>query len=128
MTALTIVRAQTLFFFPTLEMNGGVNPDAWFGPWLSDSIQGLLVPIVIYLLLKGTGSRVWALLIMYSALGAFDYSQGLITQLISPISEEIASPSFVIGSLISTLILQLIATILLFRSDVVIYFLEPKNE
>lgn len=48
LTALTVLRAQTLFFFSSLEMNGGKNPDAWFAPWVSDSILGLLVPIVIY--------------------------------------------------------------------------------
>lgn len=127
LTALTLLRAQTLFFFKTLEMNGGVNPDAWISPWISDSILGLLVPVVIYFLLKGSGLKIWALLIMYNALGTFDYANGLATQWINPLSAETASPEFVFGSLISTFTIQLIATVLLFRSDVVDYFLEPNS-
>ena len=65
LTGLTILRAQTLFFFKTLEMYGGINPDAWFAPWVSDSILGVLVPVFIYFLLKGSGAKIWALLIMY---------------------------------------------------------------
>ncbi|MEM8612713.1 MAG: hypothetical protein AAGF93_11900 [Cyanobacteria bacterium P01_H01_bin.105] len=80
LTTLTILQAQTLFFFQTLEMNGGVNPDAWLAPWVSDSVLGLLVPVVIYFLFKGSGAKIWALLIMYSALGTFDYANGLATQ------------------------------------------------
>ncbi|MEM9274769.1 MAG: hypothetical protein AAGA80_17670 [Cyanobacteria bacterium P01_F01_bin.143] len=128
LTALTILRAQTLLFFPTLEMNGGVNPDAWLAPWVSDSILGLLVPVVIYFLFKGSGSKIWALLVMYSALGSFDYANGLATQWSYPLSTEIASSEFVFGSLISTLVFQLISTVLLFRSEVINYFLEQDSQ
>lgn len=127
LTALTVVRAQTLFFFPTLEMNGGINPDAWLSPWVSDSILGLLVPAAVYFMLKGSGPKVWALLIMYSALGTFDYANGLATQWINPLSAETASPEFVVGSLIFTFTIQLITTFLLFRSDVINYFARPNN-
>lgn len=126
LTALTIPRAQTLVFFPLLEMNGGNNPDAWFAPWVSDSILGLLVPVVIYFLLKGKGAKIWALLIMYSALGAFDYANGLATQWSYPMSPDTASPALVYGSLLFTFTIQLIATILLFKQNVRSCFFEIK--
>ncbi|MEM9219208.1 MAG: hypothetical protein AAGD25_33355 [Cyanobacteria bacterium P01_F01_bin.150] len=127
LTALTILRAQTLFFFQTLEMNGGVNPDAWLALWVSDAILGLLVPVVIYFLFKGSGSKIWALLIIYSALGVFDYAHGLATQWSYPLSAEIASSVFVFDSLISTLIFHLIATVLFFKSEVISYFLKSHS-
>lgn len=123
LTALTVLRAQTLFFFSSLEMNGGKNPDAWLAPWVSDSILGLLVPIVIYYLLKGKGAKTWALLIMYSALGAFDYATGLATQWIHPMSTDTASPMLVYGSLLFTFTIQSVAVFLLFNQKVMNHFL-----
>ncbi len=104
-------------------MNGGVNPNAWFAPWLSDSILGILVPVVIYFLLKGKGVKTWALLIMYSALGAFDYANGLATEWLYPMSADTASPALVYGSLLFTFTIQSIAVLLLFRRDVMDYYL-----
>ena len=43
---------------PSLEMYGGRNPNAWFGPWISDAILGLLAPVMIYLVLKKRGLRI----------------------------------------------------------------------
>lgn len=126
LTALTILRAQTIFFFPSLEMNGGNNPNAWFAPWVSDSILGLLVPVVIYFLLNGKGVKTWALLIMYSALGAFDYAIGLATQWHYPMAEETASGALVFGSLSFTLTIQIIAVALLFRKEVMNRFIQNK--
>lgn len=123
LTSLTVLRVQTLFFFPTLEMNGGNNPDAWFAPWVSDSILGLLVPAVIFYLLKGRGAKTWALLIMYSALGAFDYATGLATQWIHPMSTDTASPMLVYSSLLLTFTIQSVAVFLLFKQKVMNHFL-----
>ena len=111
LTALTILRAQTIFFLPLLEMNGGNNPNAWFAPWVSDTILGLLVPVVIYFLLKGKGVKTWAMLIMYSAIGAFDYANGLAAQWHYPMTEETASGALVFGSLSFTLTIQTIVVI-----------------
>ncbi|MEZ4960648.1 MAG: hypothetical protein R2830_12580 [Saprospiraceae bacterium] len=126
LTALTILRAQTIFFFPLLEMNGGDNPNAWFAPWVSDTILGLLVPVVIYFLLKGKGVKTWALLIMYSAIGAFDYANGLAAQWHYPMAEKTASSALVFGSLSFTLTIQTIAVILLFRKEVMNHFFKIK--
>lgn len=123
LTLFTFLRAQTLFFFSTLEMNGGNNPDAWFAPWVSDSILGLLVPVVIYYLLKGKGAKTWALLIMYSALGAFDYAIGIATQWFHPMSADTASPVLVYSSLLFTFTIQSIAVFLLFNLKVMNHFI-----
>ena len=40
--ALTTQRLMVVTFLPTLEMFDGVNPDAWFAPWISDTVVGLL--------------------------------------------------------------------------------------
>ncbi|NJO03080.1 MAG: hypothetical protein HC880_16625 [Bacteroidia bacterium] len=105
-------------------MNGGNNPNAWFAPWVSDSILGLLVPIVIYFLLKGKGIKTWALLITYSAIGTFDYANGLAAQWHYPMAEETASGTLVFGSLSFTLIIQFIVVMLLFRKEAMNHFFE----
>ena len=38
--ALTTQRLMVVTFLPTLEMFDGVNPDAWFAPWISDPVLG----------------------------------------------------------------------------------------
>lgn len=122
LVALTFFRAQTLFFLPELEMYGGLAPDSWFGPWVSDALLGLLVPVIVWLALTKTGTRIWGLLVLYNALGAFDYSQGLITQLISPLPVEVASPAAVYGGILVFLVFQLIALALLFQRNVVAHY------
>ncbi|WP_290847947.1 hypothetical protein [Henriciella sp.] len=118
----TLFRAQTVLFLPTVEMFGGIAPNGWFGPWLSDAILGFLVPIMVFLFLTRRGIRIWGGLVLYHAVGAFDYSQGLITQFISPMPEEMASPMTVYVGIGLFMILQLIALCLLFRRDVIQHF------
>ena len=65
---------------------------------------------------------------MYGALGTFNYANGFATQWIQLIFPETASPEVVFGSLITTGILQLLATTLLFRNDVTSYFFWRKAE
>jgi hypothetical protein len=123
----TIFRAQTILFLPTLEMYGGISPNAWLGPWLSDSIIGLLVPVMIYLLWTKRGIAIWGALVVYNGVGAFDYSQGLIAQFVYPMPAEMASPATVYIGIGLFMVLQLIALALLFRSDVIAHFtcIEP---
>ena len=125
LTALTIPRLMALTFLPTLQMFGGTSPDEWLGPWVSDSILGLLLPVVIYFILKGKGLKTWALLIVYSTLGAFDYATGLVTQWLHPLPIETASPPVVFISLCSTLLFQVVVIILFFRNDVINHFIKP---
>lgn len=119
---LTIFRAQTILFLPNLEMYGGVAPNGWFGPWLSDFLIGLLVPVAVFLAIKRTGTSVWGFLVLYNALGAFDYTQGLITQWISPLPVSIASEVTVYLGIYLFLICQIVALWLLFRQEVIGHF------
>lgn len=119
---VTIFRVQTILFLPQVEMFGGIAPDGWFGPWLSDTIIGLILPIMIYLFWTRRTIAVWAVLIAYNAVGAFDYSQGLITQWISPMPVEMASPMTVYLGIGLFMVFQLTALGLLFRSDVIAAF------
>jgi len=123
----TLFRAQTVLFLPTVEMFGGVAPDGWFGPWLSDSILGFLAPVMIFVFLTRRGIRVWGALVLYNAIGAFDYSQGLITQYVSPMPAEMAAPMTVYAGIGFFMALQLSALRLLFRRDVVQHFTAPRN-
>lgn len=118
----TIFRAQTILFLPELQMYGGIAPDGWFGPWLSDTIIGFLLPVMLYLFWTRRSIKVWGLLVLYNAVGAFDYSQGLITQIISPMPAEMASAATVYGGIGVFMVLQLTALGLLFRGDVVAAF------
>lgn len=118
----TIFRAQTIAFLSSVEAFGGPAPDAWFGPWASDAVLGLLVPVMIFILWKGRGPRAWGALLVYNALGVFDYSHGLVTQYFSPMPIEMASPTMVYLGIGVFLAMQLIALALLFRRDVATHF------
>ena len=119
---VTIFRAQTLLFLPTVQMYGGPSPDAWFAPWLSDAILGFMLPVMLWLLWARRGVRVWGALVVYNAVGAFDYSSGLATQWHAPMPAEMASAGTVYGGIGFFIMCQLIALTLLFRSDVVDHF------
>jgi hypothetical protein len=124
MMVLTFSRASVVTYFPHLEMYGGIDVNAWFAPWVSDTILGLLVPVMIYLLWRKTGAKVWAGLIVYNALGAFDYSHGLATQMHYPQMTE-GSVSAVIYTTIGLgMIFNLIVTLMMFRGDVMRHFLK----
>ena len=118
----TIFRAQTILFLPEVQMFGGPAPDGWFGPWLSDTIIGFAVPVMLYLFWTRRGVAVWGVLVAYNAVGAFDYSQGLITQAISPMPVEMAAPATVYLGIGLFMAFQLIALGLLFRRDVITEF------
>ena len=124
MVVLTSSRASVVTYFPHLEMYGGIDANAWLAPWVSDTILGLLVPVMIYLLWRKTGAKVWAGLIVYNALGAFDYSHGLATQMHYPQMSE-GSVSAVIYTAIGLgMIFNLIVTLMMFRGDVMRHFLK----
>lgn len=122
LTGLTITRAQAIMFLPTLEMFGGTSPDAWFAPWITDSILGLLLPVAIYFLLRGKGLKTWAMLLLYSAIGAFDYANGLATEWLHPLPDATAGPALVFTALTSTLIFQFTVVYLLFDQKVINHF------
>ncbi len=116
--AATIFRAQTVMFLPKVEVFGGPAPNAWFGPWFSDSILGFLVPVMVFIFWTRSGMRVWGALLVYNALGAFDYANGLVTQFFHPMPVEMASAAAVYGGIGLFMTFQLVALGLLFRKDV----------
>jgi len=118
----TIFRAQTILFLPQVQMFGGIAPDGWFGPWLSDTLIGFALPVMLYLFWSRRSTAVWGVLVAYNAVGAFDYSQGLITQAISPMPVEMASAATVYLGIGLFMVFQLIAFGLLFRRDVIAEF------
>ena len=118
----TVFRAQTVLFLPELQMFGGPAPDGWFGPWLSDTIIGFALPVMLYLFWTRRGVAVWGALVAYNAVGAFDYSQGLITQVISPMPVEMASAATVYLGIGLFMVAQIVALGLLFRRDVIAEF------
>ncbi|MEM1074983.1 MAG: hypothetical protein AAF665_15655 [Pseudomonadota bacterium] len=125
---LTIFRTQTILFIPELAMFGGIAPNGWFGPWASDFLIGLLVPVMVFLVLRSSNIKVWGLLVVYNALGAFDYSHGLITQWISPMPEVMASQATVYAGIGVFMLCQLVALGLLFRSDVLRHFMNDARD
>lgn len=118
----TIFRVQAGLFLSDLQMFGGPAPDGWFGPWLSDTIIGFLLPVMLYLFWTRRSVAVWGTLIAYNAVGAFDYSQGLITQAISPMPVEMASAATVHIGIGVFMCFQLLALGLLFRRGVIAEF------
>ncbi|MEO0661037.1 MAG: hypothetical protein AAFZ87_05830 [Planctomycetota bacterium] len=95
LVALTLPRAQTLFLLPELRMFGGEAPDAWLAPWASDAVLGVLVPVAVFAVLRKRGPRWWAALLIYCAVGAFDYSHGLLAQFTDPLPSSVA-PSWLV--------------------------------
>ena len=118
----TMFRAQTILFLPELQMFGGMAPNGWFGPWLCDTIIGFAVPAMLYLLWTRRSVAIWGALVAYNVVGAFDYSQGLITQVISPMPVEMASAGNVYVGIGLFMGFQLVALGLLFRRDVIAEF------
>ena len=109
---------------PSLEMYGGVNPDAWFAPWISDTILGILAPIMIYLVMKKKGIKTWGILVAYNAIGAFDYAHGILTQWTDPLIPNgiMGTPGLTYGAIGFSLVVQLIVLYLLFQPAVMSYF------
>ncbi|MEL6118785.1 MAG: hypothetical protein AAFR49_03805 [Pseudomonadota bacterium] len=120
--AATVFRAQTILFLPEVAAFGGPAHNAWFGPWFSDAIIGFLVPVMIFVLWKGISPRAWGTLIIYNSLGAFDYSQGLITQYFHPMHAEMASAMTVYLGIGVFMVFQITAIMLLFRKTVISQF------
>ena len=118
----TIFRAQTILFLPELQMFGGIAPDGWLGPWLSDTIIGFALPVMLYLFWTRRSVAIWGALVAYNAVGAFDYSQGLITQVISPMPVAMASAATVYVGIGLFMGFQLVALGLLLRRDVIAEF------
>ena len=126
---ITFMRAFMGTMIPSLEMYGGENPNAWFGPWVSDTFLGLLAPLMIFLLLTKRGIKTWGSLLVYNGIGAFDYAHGLITQWTDPLTPNgiFGTPELTYGSLSFSLVVQLAVIMLLFSPNVIDYFNNKKG-
>jgi hypothetical protein len=122
MTLLTMSRTMVVTFFPHLEMYGGIDANAWFAPWVSETILGLLSPFLAYSIWRKTGTTLWALLIAYSFLGAWDYAHGLAVQWHYPQVTEGGISAVIYGAIGFGLIMNLCAGLLLLRTDVMRHF------
>ena len=118
----TTMRAMVIMFIPTLDMLGGINPDAWFAPWVSDAILGVMAPIMAYAAYRSRGTRLWGFLVAYNAVGAFDYAHGIATQWIDPLQTTIHTNAMTYGSIGLSMVVQLVVVCLLFRRDVVEHY------
>ena len=126
---LTTMRFFTVTQLSSLQMFGGVNPDAWLAPWVSDTILGAFAPFMIYILFKKRGLKIWGILLIYNAIGAFDYIHGLATQWTDPLVPNgmLGTPELTFGSIGFSLIVQLLAIYLLFQDDVVKYLTKSNH-
>ena len=127
---LTMMRFFMFTQLPSLQMFGGVNPDAWLAPWVSDTILGALVPLMIFLALRKRGIKIWGVLLIYNAVGAFDYVHGLVTQWTDPLvpSGMLGTPELTFGSIGFSLIVQLVALYFLFRANVISYLTSSSRQ
>ncbi|MEO0328529.1 MAG: hypothetical protein AAF217_08005 [Pseudomonadota bacterium] len=79
---------------------------------------------MVYIFWTRRGLRVWGTLVVYNALGAFDYSTGLLTQYFHPMPVEMASPSAVYIGIGLFMMFQIIVLIFPFWKDVSEAFLK----
>ena len=130
----TFSRISMASMLKTLKMFGGVNPDAWLGPWFSDTILGILTPFAIYAAFDLEGPVTWGLLLAFNCIGAFDYAHGLLAQYMHPqiimVGGAPAKPPAIYGSIGLGLLFQLINIVVLLTPNTVKYFTyyEVKND
>ena len=116
---ITTLRTAAGTLIPNLEMFGGNLSNAWSGPFFADVVLGVMAPFVAYLAWKKVGKRLWGFLVVYNAVGAFDYLQGLVISIHSP---NPANPNMTFP-LVLFMTLQITILLLLFRKDVVEHYL-----
>jgi hypothetical protein len=122
--SLTTMRVLAINNLPDLQMLGGIQSNSWLGPWVGDTVFGILTPIMAYFAFKKNGIKVWGMLLVFNALGAFDYLFGFTAQFNSPFIAEgaVGAPEMIYGTLVAFFTFQVTTIILLFRSDVIKYF------
>ena len=98
----------------------------WLGPWVTDSILGMLVPVMISLSLTMKGVPLLVCLFAYNILGAYDYAHGLLTQYLEPqriFMWKPAVPKQIYGSIAFGCICNIVCAVMLLQSPVVSYFI-----
>lgn len=86
-----------------------------------------MVPLMVYLFWRGRSVAVWGVLVIYNAVGAFDYATGLATQWTDPMPVEMASATTFYLGIGLFMVCQLIALAMLFGSDVIAHFADRQN-
>ena len=121
--ALTTMRALMIKKVRTVHKFGGKNPNEWLGPWVTDSIWGLLAPGMAVLAAMAKGNVLWGVLILYNSVGAFDYGNGLLTQYLSPQRDGEFTPAQIYGAIGFGLLCNAAALVLLFTDQASSHFM-----
>jgi hypothetical protein len=103
-----------------------VGVHGWLGPWITDSILGALVPVMITLSLTVTGVRMLTCLFAYNILGAYGDADGLLTQYLEPqffFLWKPAVPRQINGSIAFGCVCNTVCAVMLLQDNVVNYFL-----
>jgi hypothetical protein len=121
--SLTISRVYMITKIKTCKMFGGVNPDEWFGPWVTDSTMGCLLPVVVGIAAYGQGRVLWGILVGYNCIGAYDYANGLMCQFMSPQADGQFPPTAIYASVGFGCFCNLVALCLLFTKAAMNYYI-----
>jgi hypothetical protein len=120
--SLTFTRVTMITKIKTCKMFGGPNPDEWFGPWVTDSTLGCLLPVVVGIAAIGKGRVLWGILVGYNCIGAFDYANGLLCQFLSPQADGQFPSSAVFASIGIGCFCNFVAICLLFTKAAMNYY------
>lgn len=82
LTALMTYRLLPLVSYADL---GGSVPISWVNPFTGDILVGATAPIMTYLLIRYRTLAVWTFVVVWHALGIWDYMTGVILDVVDPI-------------------------------------------
>ena len=126
----TLTRTMMARQIKSAKMFGGENADGWLGPWLSDTILGILTPFAIYGAFAGKGVIAWGLLLSFNVLGAYDYMNGLFAQYLHPMVHMMGRPAppaaVIYGSIGLGCVFQIINVILLLQAASIDFFIKTE--
>jgi hypothetical protein len=120
--AITTSRAKMIKRVRSVKHFGGVNPGAWLIPWVVDSVLGVLASIMVALAATQMGIVMRGMLIAYNSIGAFDYAEGAVTQMLHPQEDGEFPVAAINGSIGGCGILQLITIGLPFSTSTIGHF------
>ena len=128
----TLTRTMMAGQLGSAKMFGGENADGWLGPWISDTILGILTPLAIYGAFSGKGVVTWGLLLSFNVLGSYDYMNGLFEQYLHPQVTMMGNPAppaaVIYGSIGLGCVCQIINVILLLQEKSIQFFVKTRIE
>ena len=126
----TLTRTMMAMQLNSAKMFGGENADGWLGPWLSDTILGILTPFAIYGALKGKGVVAWGLLLSFNVVGSYDYMNGLFAQYLHPMVTMMGDPAppaaVIYGSIGLGCLCQIVNVVLLLQNNTIQFFTKTR--